>query len=201
MFSAFLKLNDHFKNGNIKILNQKLNNLILNYSFLCLSEPLDVDNNLPLFQNIRESKVAIINQYKRSEQNPDDLFFIICFKHTLLILNPKSTPFLQSLFSKNHDLTIYFLPNTKNLFNQYFELQNANYEAEEIFLEEISNFNKNLNINHTYSSMIQTWKVIRSCISGYLIKQSLFNLKKDKFNDFFKNNQNNLFSLFFCWTM
>ncbi|KAK8896769.1 hypothetical protein M9Y10_014686 [Tritrichomonas musculus] len=94
---------------------------------------------------------------------------------------------LQDFFSTNKNLTIYFLSNVKEIFNQKIQIPNKQIENDLVLKEEIKNFHKSFSFEKNYqiSQSIQhlinqVWNKIKSCITGYLIKQSYDKLKNKK---------------------
>ena len=65
------------------------------------------------------------------------------------------------------------------------EFKYKEIELDSIFRNEISNFNKIFSISSSNKkSICQIFKVIKSCISGYLIKQAYYKLTKNRIKNF-----------------
>ena len=184
LFSNFLKN----RNQEIKTQNQKMKRVVDSYTFLDISQNIkELDQNPEISENIKESNIIIIGYYEERRIFKKYHYFVLGFKKTVLILNTAQTEILQSLLSTKEKLEIYFLPNTKEIFEEtkikYYEIQ-----YDEIFQGEINVINSKF--FNTYSKNAQFnyfLKVIKSCISGYLIKQSYYIYDKiSNFNDSLK---------------
>lgn len=132
---AFFK--DHIENNIVKIANPQLNELVKNYFFIHISESFVFHHHEIIYQNIKESKFAIIKKCKNTSENSDDQFFIIGFKQTIIIINQSLLFMLQDFFSTNKNLTIYFLSNVKEIFNQKIQIPNKQIENDLVLKEEI----------------------------------------------------------------
>ena len=71
-------------------------------------------------------------------------FFIIGLKDSLILIKQTLISILYPFFPNNNEFTILFLPNTKDNFNKYIEIRNRQIEIDQVFLEEISNFNQKI---------------------------------------------------------
>lgn len=100
-------------NNIIKVPNERLNKVVQDYSFYYFDEKLVFSNTDEIYQKIKESKVIIIGIYKEINSKNDDLYFIIGFKKTIIIIKNTLIHLLHSFFSYNNDLNIYFLSDTK----------------------------------------------------------------------------------------
>ena len=174
---------DNLIGFNICTRNIKLNKIIQEYSFYHITETFDINENMPIIQNYKETKSIIIS--KTNKESPNNDFFVICFQKTLLIIKQSSILLLNSFFPLNQESTIYFLPDTKDLFNQRIQIQNRQIESDSNFLEEIKNFNEVFTIKKKIGQFIvKSSDVILSCITGYLIQQSYSKLMKKQTIDF-----------------
>ena len=79
-------------------------------------------------------------------------------------------------FSSNTDLIIYFLSNTRSIFN---DIKNTYFECDSNFQIEISNFHEKFKIIQKQGNLYRKLcYVIQSSITGYLIQQSYFKLNQ-----------------------
>ena len=138
--------NFHEEQGRILIRSKpKLNTLIHSYYFYEFVNDFDIQQNPILFQNISNSEIAIINKY---QINGKDLFFIISFHNTIIIIKQSLIQSLIPLFESKPDLILYFFQDTKTIFNQ--QIQNFNFkiktqiESDKSIDEEIERFNNQL---------------------------------------------------------
>lgn len=164
---------------NSKILNAKLNNVISEYSFFELSNNFNFDKNNQIIKNFKESKVIIIDEIEK-ELNK---YFIISFKKTLVFVNQNSASLINLLFSNNSNLSICFLSDIKQVFDQYHDTKYTNIVKDQFFEMEIKSFNFQLSISKKsfFEEKHPIWEDIKSCISGYLIKQSQLKNEGDRF--------------------
>ncbi|KAK8883485.1 hypothetical protein M9Y10_042577 [Tritrichomonas musculus] len=185
MFQSFLSFPIILINKNIKIKNQKLNSIFSGYSFIHLSVEFDFNKNQSVINNFNESKLAIIHQFTKENIN----VYVICFKKTLMIFDDNSISLLQTFLSENSNLTVYFL---FRQIPEYFNIIKNQKIIDNIFIQEISNFDKKFVFNKRLNDkMEEIWKTVRSCISGYLIKESYTKLNKNRLIDFNNKNENN----------
>lgn len=106
MLDNYLKFSRLLKENIIEIRNKRLGKVIRTYNFYDACQIIDLNKNPTIYQNFRESKVAIINQCK--EQNSNESF-ILCFKQTIIFFNQSTFTFLGNLFSSNSDLSFYLI--------------------------------------------------------------------------------------------
>ena len=116
----------------------KLNELIKSYYFYELSIEFDICQLKMLSQNITNSEIVIISKYQ-------DMFFIISYYNTVIVIKKSLLHKIANFFSSKKELKLYFLPDTKDIFNQ--QMQNTNYsnktqiECDKSIDEEINSFN------------------------------------------------------------
>lgn len=187
--------NSHENQGRIQIRSKpKLNILIQSYYFYEFVNEFDLQQNPHLFQNISNSGIVIINKY---QINDNDLFFIISFQNTIIIIKQSLIQSLIPLFLSKPDLTFYYLQDTKTIFNQ--QIQNLNFkiktqiEFDESKDEEIEKFNFQLiAFNITKFEYPEMYSNIKMSISSYLIEESYNILNQEQIIDFSKcfTNQN-----------
>lgn len=166
---------------------KKLNEVIKQYSFYSLFKPTDIDSNIN--SNIQDSDFIIINYYK-AKMNLEGVF-ILSFNKTIIIIDQSLISNLQPFFSSNSNRAIYFLNDSKSIFNNDLTIKNIQFEADEIFQEEIANFSDQLKINkYSNHSINKIWYFISNCIAGYLIKKSYSKLNHQiAFKDSWNENQ------------
>lgn len=164
------------KNQDIEIQNKGLDKIIKQYSFV---NDLFSSSN----KNITDSHIIMIDQHT----NANKKYIILGFNNTIIFLDYSvllldSIAKFFSLFQQNENLQICFLSSSaKDQFNEIIKFQYKEIELDSIFRNEISNFNKNFSISSSNKkSICQIFKVIKTCISGYLIKQAYDKLTKDR---------------------
>ena len=89
----------------------KLNELIKSYYFYELSIEFDICQLKMLSQNITNSEIVIISKYQ-------DMFFIISYYNTVIVIKKSLLHKIANFFSSKKELKLYFLPDTKDIFNQ-----------------------------------------------------------------------------------
>ena len=159
---------------NIKSSNQRLEKVLQNFYFYLVGEIYDEKENQLIIQNIKESKLVIINQFLNDSTK--DLFFIIGFKNTILFAQDSSLQLIRLLFTNNAQIKFYFIRNTKDIYDKNNSItKDQIFQYTEQFEKEIDTFGKCFQINHAHRDQIyQMRNTIKSCISGYLIGESYF---------------------------
>lgn len=112
----------------IKTANQKLNKVIDKYAVHYISNLFDVNSNQHIIQIFNNSEFMIINQCP--DKYHENHFFILGLEQTLLFIDQRLLFLLKPYFTSNTKLEIYFLPNTKNLFNKQVEIKNRQIEID-----------------------------------------------------------------------
>ena len=188
MLQEFKKFESYKINDTIKINNKRLNKTIESYSYHYYSINDDFSRKQLINQYFRESKVIVIDYYSK------DPHFIISFQKNILIVEKSLLKFLHSFFMTNTTINFCFLAESiKNIFNeniklQYKELLNK-HENNNQFLQEIENFNRQMELKRqNQNSIFNIWKIIRSSISGYLIKASYLKCNYDRITSFYHTN-------------
>ena len=163
--------------------SQSLNKLFLEYNFLFIEVP---SKSPYIFQDLNQSKMVIVDVC--SEEN--DLYFIICFEKTVIIINQNKLSDLISLFPEDK-LIFFFLSNSKELFNQKIENK----------YEEVQNYlNIDYNIiesNPNYPIVIYEDRMkkfsckIKTCLITYLAQVSLFKANENRLLHNNKKNNTN----------
>ena len=147
--------------------------VIQDYSFLEISSVFDSENNQKTYQLMDESKIIIISEYKENN-------FILVFERTIIYIKQTSINFLYSLLSNKKNLKICFLSNSKELFEDHIQIQYEEIICDETFKYEISNFIERLLIRQLNS----LFRLIFSCIAGYLIKTSYIKNSENRLHRF-----------------
>lgn len=170
MRSNFLLIKRLLENDEIQFTNEIMKSVVRNYSYYEVSSNYNYKNNQQTYQQMKDSKIVIISQYK---ENGND-YFIIGFRNTIINIKQDSINFLHSIFSYNTNLKICFLLNSKESFDYNINIQYNEINSDSMFEEEIENFIEQILIrqnNHLF-------KLVLSCIAGYLIKNSYIKTKK-----------------------
>ena len=186
MIKVLKNFNKYFLDQKIKFVRNQFNDVIRNFNFFYHNDNFNIndDEKQMINQSIQDSKFIIIDQNKtlNQEMNQDNL--IIVFEKTLIILEISSIKFLLDLLSKNPNLFIYCLSNTKNYFEK--QIKNKIIESDSEFTIEIQNFRKEFyfyDSTKDFSQNRKLWSFIISSISGYLIKKSYFKFPKNRIED------------------
>lgn len=174
--SSFLNVNHLLKNNKIMMMNHKMAEVIKNYLFVQIAKESDFENNPEIHKNIKKSSIIVINQYEEKNGNQDNKYFIIGFKQTLISIKQSSIDLIHKLLIICPNLTIYFMNNTKDYFEQYIKIPYKTLEPQKIFESEIFNFKKNVGC---YSSS-KIFDQILSCITARLIQEGYLKTYEDR---------------------
>ena len=168
---------------------KKLLNLIKSYYFYNFSVEFDIHQSPKLFENIANSEIVIISKYTIDDKN---MFFIIGFQNTVIVIKKTLISLLAPLFSSKPGLKLYFSHGAKDFFNQ--EMQNTNFsneiqiECDKSIDEEIDNFNiQILNFKISDFEYHKMYPDIKTSITRYLIQDSYNQLNKEQNVDFSKD--------------
>lgn len=144
---------------------------------------------------VNDSKLFIISQDEEYNQMMHCNYFIIGFENTIIILDISHKSFFQNILSTYCKLPICILGDYVKIINEleickYY--QDHQIRADDIFNDEIHNFKMNLGskMRKKSNQINQFWKLISSCIIGYLIKKSYFQIDYDRFKSFIKDKNN-----------
>ena len=159
--------------------NFRLKRKIESYSFFHVLDKFDFENK-QISENFKKSKIIIINHCNESQTN--EQYFIIGFRKTIISINIKSIYLLFPFFSVSTK-PICFIPGTKAKFDEKIPKKYNEIEYDLIFKEEIWNLNQFYELQTSKLRNYEIWKSIQTCISGYLIKESYFNLKQNRMNN------------------
>lgn len=186
MINNFMRFVDYLNENNFKIGNQKLDRIVKSFTFVHISQEINIGTDEKIFSNFKESNVAIVNQFS---ENTNTLLFIICFKQTIIIIEQTKIHLLDTLISFNPNLNFYFLNNSDKNFVQSDKLKIK--QQNKTINYQIYSFNKNFQFRQIMRApMNQIWKVIQHCIAAYMIIESYEKLSKnrlDKFTNFYQN--------------
>ena len=193
MIESFLKIHDFLISPGMKFLKIGLNHVVQNYSFYHILEKdsLNEEEKQKILENIKKTKVIIIDQSELLNENTNKKYIIIGFEKTLIILEQSST-FLQILFSTNIAMLICFLSNTKAIIEKKIKFENPEIQIDSNFMSEIESLNNCFHIYKTNKTINLFWSQIIPCISGYLIKKSYMKTKKNRIEQFIIDSEMNL---------
>ena len=174
-------------NGNeIKIANIKLDRNLKNYSVYYITETFDFNHNENLIHNIKGTELMIINQCM--EDISKKLFFIICIKASIIIINESALNTFNSILFDNPRFPIYFLFDTKRIFEKKdIKIENSQFDCDENFEDEIKNFTRSILFVINQKTIIidnSITKNIKLILAVYLIKKGYAKLQKPKIIDF-----------------
>ena len=93
---------------NRRIMSDKLHRAAHDYIIRLISENFYYDQNEQVYQNFQKSKTIIVNHYEDRESKATDLYFIISFKKTILLVNQSQLKFIYPLLSSNDKLNSIF---------------------------------------------------------------------------------------------
>ena len=170
----------HFEKHEIELFNPFLKKVFDKFTFyLDLNEEFDINKFLPFKY---ESRIIVIDEYKEKQ----DEYLIFCFDFNLLIikLNNQNNRFLTDFLLSNEWSEKYF-------FKRIPFLDKHSEVTDIIFLHEIYSFSSQFFINN--SSFIVFWKAIINCFSGFVIKysyeQSRKNINQISMGDFIEYHE------------
>ena len=174
MEEAVSKLKPYLSRKDTLLTNPKLKQIVADFDFNLINNE---DLSLLIINSLKnESQIIIIDKinecFKRN-------YFVICFDQQIFLIDPSNLHQIQNFFLLNKNSIIYFLSNSKPDFTKIIKNNfNKSIEADDDFIEEITNFQNELNMNKKHDNRILTlWSKIIASISGYLIKKSYSKLK------------------------
>ena len=100
------------KNGEFQNENSNMKDVIDNYSYHEISKIYESEEK---FQN---SKIIIVGYYKENKTKNEELYFVIGFEQTILVIHQSQFNILQTFLKKKEKLEICFLPDTKEIFDE-----------------------------------------------------------------------------------
>ena len=175
MFSSFSKLAEALQCNSFKFTNRKIQKIIQNHMFLTVSN--DQFDYHHIKQNIKDSKVIIVNQSKDLFQQTDDRYFIICFEKVIILLTQPFLNILDEFFIINPNLLICYLNNSKEYFTKKYK------ESPEIkfYDEMILNIRSEIHIFQKKGiNFLNLWAILDECVYSYLIHKSYNKTKIDR---------------------
>lgn len=173
MINLFNNVKNSFNNHTVPILNTKLKSVVEKYAILYFTDKISFDENI--YERMNESEVISIRQHKNSKE----LYLIICFEQTIIIINPTYISNLKNLFSSNPNLTICFQEDTKSVFDDNIKIE---------YTETKLNFN-NIILDKYITPFNSIIKSIVSSILQYLLKKSFIKLTSiNRIKEFHFNN-------------
>ena len=165
--------------------NKSFSKVLKHYRFLYISDILDPDDNLDIKQKIINSKVITINHIEINSYK-EELYFIIGFKHTILVVESSHLEYLHKLLSlRKGILEICFITDKKYIIANSIKLEYKETENNEKLQTEFSSFNNYLilktpKIIHS----LKIWRNIIPCISSYAIYACYHMSNKDRYIKF-----------------
>lgn len=181
----------NFKKNGIQTMNKKINEVVMGYTFLYFSQNEDFEKIQTISQNIKDSKMIVIDYNQNQAPNLDDLHFIIGFKNTILVIHSLSLKkVITYIFSQNMQIEISFLSsNAANIFNQNITISYKEFtyvDNTNTFEEEYTSFQSYFHLSRSDKNQQkrQIWEIVIPCISGYLFRQSYskLNNRLDNYN-------------------
>ncbi|KAK8872009.1 hypothetical protein M9Y10_007763 [Tritrichomonas musculus] len=184
MLPIFNLIEKLFKDNLIRIGKRSQINNFRDSLFFHIDEKTNLLNNLLICAYFNQSPVVIIDQFNNE-------YFILSFYKTLLIINHKLIKTINPLVSTKPSIKFCFLSDCQNTFiqniNQNDEIKNDDslieennnlidqdniINIDEDFKKEIQNFNQNIYFMKISPSNLKKIINIKSCLTGYLIKES-----------------------------
>lgn len=79
----------------------------------------------------------------------------------------------KNLFSSNDNITVYFKSDSNSTFTEMLKIKNLISNLDSNLEEEIYNFSQKIEIETQFNSTeFKLWRIIRTCLSKYLIIES-----------------------------
>ena len=152
---------------------------------MLISREINFFNEEIIYQNLNESDTIIIKFFEESNGQTTYNFFILSFKNSIMFFDQNCFDFLYRLLSFKKELNICFMPKTKEQFDEYIKIIYNKNDYNSIFEDEIKSFNNQMILTFSLNKQLgRVWKIVKSCITGYLIKQSYFQTKKNRYKFF-----------------
>ena len=152
---------------------------------MLISKEINIFKEEIIFQNFDESDTLIIKFFEESNGQKTYKFFILSFKNSIMFFDQNCFDFLYRLLSFKKELNICFMPKTKEQFDEYIKIIYNKNDYNSIFEDEIKSFNNQMILTFSLNKQLgRVWKIVKSCITGYLIKQSYFQTKKNRYTIF-----------------
>ena len=104
--------------GNIKTLNEKFRQLLLEYDFIFLSEKVNLNEKPEIYSNIKKSKIIMVNFFHKAKEE-SRYSCIFSFNKTVIYTEKSNLSFFLSQFIIcNQEIHFYFI--TKS--NENYEI-------------------------------------------------------------------------------
>ena len=168
MLSNYREFKEQHDNKLIKFKYNCFNEVIYAFKILQILTSDYINQNI--IQDIDESNIIIIDTYETSYSK----YYIACFIKYLIIFDQLDKRLTNHMLSEKNKRKIIYIPKVQD---------NSSIN---IFGDEILKFNERFIIISKNKYIVTFWKVIQSCLSGYLIKKCYIDCNKDrlkKFND------------------
>lgn len=169
--------------------------IIQKYQFYFISKDnRDILQEKEIKDHFKQSNEIIINKYCECEDiNPENCFIIISFEKTVISVEENSLTILQNFLNSKQNVSICFLNDIKKIFDQNIQIEYNETENNIEFKLEIASFNSNLKKQiKKGKSHLKVWNNIKSCISGYMIKESYHKLNHNRLDNFFIKQNDSL---------
>lgn len=174
----------------ISFVRNAFNDIIQGYKFYHISDNISLGEQVKrvIQKSINDSKITIVDQSKKLNHEIKNQAFILGFEKTIIILQQSEISFLEDILIKNPQISICFLPDTKEIIHQKMNIQNHEIIADPIFKEEIKNLSTELILCKSSKIIKDILFCIAPCISGYLIKKSYLKTTKYRIKQFINEN-------------
>ena len=197
MIKNFLEIQALLKDGSFQIRNKRMREKLGEYSLINISSQLDYNQNLPIYNNFKESSFFVIDELTKMSQNEEEKIYTIIFQKTIFIISNSCLSFLNDLFSTKKTLNACFLSKEAASIKQYLvinfnEIQ-INQEIKEYILivkDELSFSGiKGCQEPKDIKQIKLIWGINKIGISTFLMKQSYDQLKENRIKRFFAQKQ------------
>ncbi|KAK8850219.1 hypothetical protein M9Y10_018343 [Tritrichomonas musculus] len=188
IIESFLKLPEFLSSSKAKFEKPVFREIFQNYSFFVITENTFLKENQKqiMDENIKESKIMIIDEIINQDDETNEQYLILCFEKTITII--ESSIALEYIIRNKlisiSNFSFCFLNDTKSIFEEKVTLGNREIKTDCIFLEELESLKEGLWIYTSEKSMSYIWSILRTSISAYLIKKSYFQRNKNRIEAF-----------------
>lgn len=180
MSSKFKSFLSDLESKELKTTNRKMKQVVGKYFFHEITDQIENEVNKKIAENLKESKVIIINHYEEQEMGKNDLYFVVSFERTILVINQSRINILQNFLSEKEKLEIYSLSDKKDIFDMInlkgneTKIKYKEINKDKNFKEEMNEINSNFfNIEPVTFPYYDILPIIKSSISGYLLKKKV----------------------------
>lgn len=176
---------ERLKNKSIKISNSKFNELIQKYSFCHMTTKWNSEDNPQICQNFRDSQVVVINQFEIGNQDDKELFFMLAFNKTVVVISYIIAYVLNNLFSYNENIIICYLSGSEQTFKGRTIYCFNKILPDSYIIREISDFNSQIFfIGKNFSSFVTISGLIQTSISHYLLLSAHIKVNQNRYMKF-----------------